>query len=76
MDPLTFMQLADTQFGMFQNFIEISPERMADYRSRGLSVRPVEPFEGLRRRKQSVSRRRWTQPTRSSRPSWQFAETW
>ena len=47
MDPLTFMQLADTQFGMFRNFIDISPEQVADYASRGLSVRPVEPFEGF-----------------------------
>ena len=47
MDPITFMQLADTQFGMFRNFIGISPEGIADYRSRGLSVRPVEPFEGF-----------------------------
>lgn len=47
MDPLTFMQLADTQFGMFRNFIGISPEQVADYASRGLSVRPVEPFEGF-----------------------------
>ena len=47
MDPLTFMQLADTQFGMFRNFIGISAEGIADYRSRGLSVRPVEPFEGF-----------------------------
>ncbi len=47
MDPLTFMQLADTQFGMFRNFIEISQERMADYRSRGHNIRQVEPFEGF-----------------------------
>ena len=47
MDPLTFMQLADTQFGMFRNFIDLTPERMADYNSRGLSVRQVEPFDGF-----------------------------
>ena len=47
MDPLTFMQLADTQFGMFRNFIDLTPERMADYNSRGLSVRRVEPFDGF-----------------------------
>ena len=47
MDPLTFMQLADTQFGMFRNFIGISPEQVADYASRGLTARPVEPFDGF-----------------------------
>ena len=47
MDPLTFMQLADTQFGMFRNFIDLTPERLADYNSRGLSVRRVEPFDGF-----------------------------
>ena len=47
MDPITFMQLADTQFGMFRNFIDLTPERMADYNSRGLSVRRVEPFDGF-----------------------------
>lgn len=47
MDPLTFMQLADTQFGMFRNFIDLTPESIADYQSRGLSVRNVEPFDGF-----------------------------
>ena len=47
MDPITFMQLADTQFGMFRNFIDLTPERLADYNSRGLSVRRVEPFDGF-----------------------------
>ncbi len=47
MDPLTFMQLADTQFGMFRNFIDLTPESVADYASRGLSVRNVEPFDGF-----------------------------
>ena len=47
MDPLTFMQLADTQFGMFRNFIDLTPERIADYNSRGLNVRQVEPFDAF-----------------------------
>ena len=47
MDSLTFMQLADTQFGMFRNFIGISPEQIAEYMSRDLRVRPVGPFDGF-----------------------------
>ena len=47
MQPITFMQLADTQFGMFSNYVGITEERIAEYRSRGLTVKPVEPFEGF-----------------------------
>jgi serine/threonine-protein phosphatase CPPED1 len=43
----TFMQLADTQFGMSAAMSGKSDEQIADYAARGMTVRKVTKFEGM-----------------------------
>ena len=48
MSTFKFLQLADTQFGLFAHISKKSPEERADMVSRGLKVRPIPPMEGFR----------------------------
>ncbi len=47
MRPVSFIQLADTQFGMFRNFVGLTKQGIEEYRRRGMTVQPVEPFDGF-----------------------------
>jgi serine/threonine-protein phosphatase CPPED1 len=46
--PLTFVQMADPQFGQFAHFSGRTPEEIARYRRHGLNVRPAPKVDHFR----------------------------